>query len=238
MKRFISIITLLVISCSDIKRKDLVSELNGNSFKWKIHLEDSVIAQSDIHFFRDSLYVYVFEDEKESHAQFGFWNVKQDFKSQYLSLKDILNEATFTVNSWKNDTLTLSYDSYTYTVTKLHNKKINLSEKIVGSWIAPLDSFPRTLPEFEETGKFLMNPTFSFSKDSFNIRTEGFRRTGKFNVFNGETQFIVLETESGYDQNKFLIFEEINKENLVVRFKNDRGWWKPYKLIKKNGAQH
>ena len=119
----------------------------------------------------------------------------------------------------------------------MNYEESTLTQDIIGTWIEPLDSFPRTFPEFEESGEFLMNPIFKFSIDSFNIRTEDFRRSGTLKVIDGTTQQLILESESNYMDNKIIIVEQHSRKLLELRLKNDMGQWDLYKLENINSVQ-
>lgn len=236
MKNFILIFVIIQTSCSGINGDELTHELIGNTYQWTIYKSKNDTLQTlEMHFVNDSIFTLAFEDEDEYYAQIGNWKVTEGTLFTSLNLNAVVEENSFRVNSWDGETLKFSTSKYShsYEAVKIEPKETNLLNDISGYWTAPLDSFPRTIPEYEETGIFLMNPEFYFGKDTFNIRTWDFHKSGRLRAIEGNIAFLILETEPYYSHNRVIILESRTSENLELRLKDFLGQWHSHQLERK-----
>ena len=74
-------------------------------------------------------------------------------------------------------------------------KEPDITPYLLGSWYDPTDSILASFPEWNRTGKILGNPTFEFTKDSFNIRTENFNTKAFYRIVNSSPDVIILESK-------------------------------------------
>lgn len=231
MRYSIYFLTLLICSCSGIEDKALFAELTGKSYQWKIQSQDTVVMQ-EFYFFSDSLLAIVSQDAQQKYAQFSNWKINRNQFHTYLTLADPLGETNFKISSWDDHQLMLSNGEYSYEAVELENEVSTLSQDVIGNWIAPLDSFPATFTEYEVNGKFLVNPVFQFTADSFNIRTKDFNKRGKLQVIDGASKLLILDSAPDYLHNKIILVEQHTADQLHLRLRDSMGNWKHYQLEK------
>ncbi len=232
MRQVLGIVLLIIAaSCSELTKSLIEEELNDNSFIWTISQKDTTITMN-VHFFNDSIYVLEFEEDSNKFANIGFWRVIDDSvsKSLYLNMNDINKEFSPKIESWRNNTLKLSYGDKSYEALRKIPIEVINKNSLIGSWIANRDSIPTFFAEYNRTGKLLTNPTFRFDQDTFKIKTDGFFTKGKYQVINN-SNYVILETNHIYWRNFVLIIESADTSQLKLRFQQgETGKWKSYEL--------
>ncbi|HYF68983.1 MAG TPA: hypothetical protein VD884_12655 [Ohtaekwangia sp.] len=204
MKNLILFTSITLSCCSGLDKNGLKKVLQGNSFEWHISAHDTSVYQT--HFFKDSVYLLVFKDDQDtSHSQVGYWSIKNDLFHTKLRFTNHIEDGEITLRSYRDDILSFSSykDNRFQTVNKQYRYKAikmnettesNLTPLLLGSWHDPADSILGSFLQHTETGKVMVNPTFRFTKDSFDIQTEFYREKGTYRIASFGHDVILLES--------------------------------------------
>ena len=170
-----------------------------------------------MHFLQDGIYVVVFKDPYDtSNSSPGYWHVKDGLLSTSLWLTSRItpSESELTLRSYRDGALNFTYKTdhsdvdpkhtfkldeirqYRYKAIPMNEKKEpDITPYLLGPWYDPTDSIFASFSDHNRIGKVLGNPTFTFTKDSFNIRTENFNTKGIYRIINSSPDVIILESE-------------------------------------------
>ncbi|UZR98856.1 hypothetical protein [Chondrinema litorale] len=232
MKNLNIILICLLYACSGIDKDSLKKELNDSFFEWHIQSDDTIKTQ-ELYFFQDSIYVSVSKEDEQKIVHLNYWNTDQNLFYATLHLKEIIEDIEFRIVSYSSDSIKLSYKDESYSMLKIEPEKTHISNEIVGLWYAPADSIPIKAKEYSETRNFLTNPTFEFTKDSFNIYAFDYFARGKYKYIDGKTKLIILESIPYYTGSKCIILDSIDESHLNILLEDDISTWKRYELVRR-----
>ena len=166
--------------------------------------------------------------------QLNYWNTDQNLFYTTLHLKEIIEDVEFRIVSYSSDSIKLTYKNESFALQKIEPEKTNISEDIVGLWYAPADSVPVKAKEYSTTRNFLTNPTFEFTKDSFNIYTFDYFARGRYKFIDGKTKLIILETTPNHTESKCIIINSIDVSRLSILLEDDKSSWRRYELVRRS----
>lgn len=239
MKNLPFFICIIFSCCSGLNKNGLKRVLNNNSFEWHITTPDSLIVHR-MHFLQDSMCVLVFKDPYDtSISSPGYWHVKDGLLSPSLWLTNRItaSESELTLRSYRDGALNFTYKIDHSDVDPKHRFKLDevkqnrfkaipiketnepdITPYLLGSWYDPKDSIFASFSDYNRTGKVLGNPTFTFTKDSFNIRTENFNTKGIYRIINSSPDVIILESELFFQNQMTIDVDYIDSTEIRARF--------------------
>ena len=225
--------------CSGLNKNGLKRVLNNNSFEWHITTPDSLIVHR-MHFLQDSIYVVVFKDPYDtSNSSPGYWHVKGGLLSASLWLANRItpSESELKLRSYHDGVLNFTYKTDHFDRGRKHEYKLDevkqnrykaiplkeakepdITPYLLGSWYDPTDSIFASFSDYNRTGKVLGNPTFTFTKDSFNIRTENFNTKGIYRIINSSPDVIILESKLFFQNQMTIDVDYIDSAEIRARF--------------------
>ena len=239
-------ITIIVSGCTVLSKNSLNRVLEGNSFEWHIIQPDTSFVY-EMHFLQDSIYVIVGKaSDVTIFSSPGYWCVKGGPLSTALWTTSRISPTSTEIKlkSHRNGILNFSYKADHSDVDLKHKLEFDerkgncykavpiqkttgrLSSHLIGSWYDPTDSIYASFADWLRTGHLLENPTFKFTKDSFNIRTANFKTKGTYRVINGHPEVIILKSEKFFQNLMTINIDFIDSTEIRARFDKD------YRLIR------
>lgn len=209
-----------------IRKKEFDSLVKEGYFNF---LYDHPHDSTTIEFFSDSLYIFKFTSENKKYAELGKWNIDN---TGYFSSILVLDEygMPFELKILElGESSILKSKKGKISMTKADVNDFN-SNKLIGTWVDPLDSFPSNMIEYEQ-GLEYMHPTFTFTDSIYFIRADDVMVNKSTYRVLKSSGIIILEEGQYYSNNPLIVITYLQNERLNLRIRDNMGW-KDFHLVR------